>query len=174
VIADTSLNEVPNSESMENARVGYQVALNFVWYLGDLVWAKYNAMLVVNGIIIAAIGIGLTGQQPLPILAVGLPVVGLILCALWFQLVRRGVDHMSSYMAAARELEDEYLSNQVRVLSRGNDFGAGKEVTYQIGGKRSTIRMSVLGRLMRTGPASFLVIAVFAIVYVLMLIEALQ
>ena len=129
-------------------------------------------VIIIAIVVIAAIGIGLTGQQPLPILSVGLPVVGLILCALWFQLVRRGVDNMSSYMAAAQELEDEYLNSQVRVLSRGHDFGAGKEVTYQIGGKRSTIRMSVLGRQMQTGPASFLVIAVFAIVYVLMLIEA--
>ena len=55
----------------------------------------------------------------------------------WFQLVRRGVDSMSSCLTAARELEDEYLSNQVGVPSQRYDLRAGKEVTYQIGGKRS-------------------------------------
>jgi len=170
----SSLKKVSSPEEMENVRVGYQVAINFVWYLGEMVWAKYNAMLVVNSVVIAAIGIGLTSQQSLPILTVGLSVVGLILCILWFQLVKRGVDQLSSYMAAARELEDEYLANRVRVISRGNDFAAGKQVTYQIGGKSKTIRMSSWGRLMRTQAASYLVIAVFAVVYALMLIQALR
>jgi len=44
---------------------------------------------------------------------------------------------MSSCLTAARELEDEYLSNQVGVPSQRYDLRAGKEVTYQIGGKRS-------------------------------------
>jgi hypothetical protein len=168
--------EVLSPEEMENVRVGYQVAVNLWWYFGDLVWAKHNAMLVVNSVVAAAIGIALTSGQSLVILTVGLSVIGLILCALWFQLVKRGLDYLSPYIASARELE-EYLGDPVEIISRGNKFNAHEEVTYQIigaDGEPFTAQMSVWGRLLRTGPASYLVIAAFAVVYVLMLIQALQ
>jgi hypothetical protein len=160
-------------EEMESIRVGYQVATNLWWYLGDLVWAEYNAMLVVNSVVVAAIGIGLTSQQPLPLLTVGLPAIGLVLCALWAQLLARGTAHYLPYLAAARELEDEYLGNRVRVISRANEFNEGQKVVYRIGGQPRTLRMSFWSRILPTRRTAYVVISVFSAMYVLLLVQSL-
>jgi hypothetical protein len=159
------------SEELENARAGYQVAVALWSHLGRLVWSEYNAMLVVNGIVVAAVGITVEGKLPFP--TVGLSIVGLVLCALWFQLLRRGTQHYQPYVAAARELEDKYLGDHVTVISRGNRFAQHEEVTYEIDGKPITLRMPWLGGLASTKVTDSLVIALFAVVYSVMLIQAL-
>jgi hypothetical protein len=168
--------EALSPEEMENVRIGYQVAVNLWWYLGDLVWAKYNAMLVVNGIVAAAIGIGLTSQQPAPILTIGLSVVGLVLCVLWFQLVELGFGLFVPYIAAARELEEKYL-DRVKVVSRGTEVVQGKSMNYEIekGGEPITlsVQLTDIARKAETQKTAKLVIAVFAAAYVIMLIQAL-
>jgi hypothetical protein len=166
--------ETLSPDEMENIRVGYQVAVNLWIFFGELIWAKYNAMLVVNGIVAAAIGIVLTSTQPLaPSIMVGLSIIGLILCTLWAQLLSRGRAYLDPYISAARELEDRYLGI-LSIIRRGNEFNAGKTVLYEIDGKSVSVGMGFPANKVRTGQASYLIIAVFALMYALMLAMALR
>ncbi|MFU8766844.1 MAG: hypothetical protein ACNA7I_04150 [Candidatus Methanoperedens sp.] len=74
----------------ENARVGYQVAVDLLIAEEEGIWSRFNVMLVANSIIIAIIGLAPTNQPTPPIFDSYLPFVGLVLCIWWFVLINRG------------------------------------------------------------------------------------
>jgi len=149
----------------ENARIGYQAAVDLWTYEGEQVWNRSNVMLVANSIVVAVIGLVITSQRPVPVLTVVLPITGLILCAVWFLLMKRGFDYSVYYVLSARELKEQYLADPVKTVSRGGDFASGKVVTLEIGGASITRRMSIWSRLLRAERASYIVIIVFAVLY---------
>jgi len=62
-----------SDQATENAKVGYQVAIELWIYEGELVWSKFNVMLVANSIVLAlvvvrkwevGIGSGRSGVTP--------------------------------------------------------------------------------------------------------------
>ena len=61
-------------------------------YAGNLLWSKFNALLVAHSLVLAAYGF-LSAANPLPTaFSRGLPIAGLILCVVWALLLRRGFD----------------------------------------------------------------------------------
>jgi len=52
--------ESGNQDKKEDARIDYQVATTLWTYEGQLVWSKFNAMLVANSIVLAVIGLGIS------------------------------------------------------------------------------------------------------------------
>ena len=50
-------NDLSKQPDLDNARVGYQVAVSLWIHEGELIWSKFNALLVANSIILAAIGV---------------------------------------------------------------------------------------------------------------------
>ena len=150
----------------ENARVGYQVAVDLASSNGETIWSMFNAMIVANSIVVAGITFVLTNQQPLLIFRVLLPIVGLVLCIAWLLQVTRAYGYVTYYLLSARELEEHYLSQQVQTISRGGDFADRKAVSLEIGGARITRRMKLLPRLIRGEWTSYVVIFVFIVVYI--------
>jgi hypothetical protein len=109
--------EGQDSAVFENARVGYQVAVNLWTFQSNLNWGRFNAMLTANSIITAVIGIVLINQSSLFILKILLPIVGLVFCILWIFLMARGRDYHRYWISQACELEEKYLSNAVSTVS---------------------------------------------------------
>ena len=160
-----------SSEQLENARLGYQAAISMWNYYGEGLWAKYNALLVANSIVIAAIGLVYASQDPLPVLACALPILGLMLSAVWFLITRRGTEQHVFFGLAARELEERFLSNEVNLLSRGTSYAAGDPVSLEVGGASRPLRMSVWARAVRTSILTCVVIAIFAAMYLAVIIQ---
>lgn len=162
-----------NVAVQQNARVGYRAAVNLITYEGEGVWARFNVMLVANSIIMAVIGSALTSERVLPVLTVCLPIAGVLLCAWWFVLLKRGFDYRRYWILSARELEERYLANPVKTLSRGGVFADDDEepVSFIIGGETRPYRMSRLGRI-RFTKWYWVIILMFAILYGLMLVQA--
>lgn len=154
--------------SPEDLRAAYQNATALWVYEGNLVWSKFNAMLVANSVVAAVIGfaVGSAAQEALPRAMCGL---GLVLCGLWFVLTKRGFDNYAYWIFSARELEG-YLGDQVVVVSRGGTFADGDEVTIPIETRSRDLRVSWISRQFTASWIAYLVILVFAAIYIVFLL----
>jgi hypothetical protein len=163
----TSATEGNNHEDMENVRIGYQVAVNFATFHAENVWSIFNAMLVANTIVATGSSL-VTNGGALAAFKVLLPIVGLTLCAAWFLLVNRAHAKAIYYTLSARELEEQFLSHRVRIISRGGDFSDGSEVSLKIGEKQTVRQMPRWVRHIRGEWITYGVIVVFMAIYVSM------
>jgi hypothetical protein len=159
--------ETSKQDRIENARVGYQAAVNLWTYEGQLIWARFSAMLLANSIVVAVIGIVISADRALPVFSVGMPIAGLILCLVWTLMTARGFDYYKHWGMSACELEDRFLSDPVQTVYRVGDFKAKKrkKIEVLIGGETEDYRMSWLGHVARVKWASYLVIIVFGALY---------
>ena len=155
---------------IENARIGYQVTVNLLTYEGQLIWTRFNAMLVANSIVIAVIGYLITNNSSSIILKY-LPIPGIILCILWFLVNVRGFDYYKYWILSAREIEEQFLQNSIKTLSRGGELADCEEINFRINGKIKCHRISKLGKVFKVKTISSFVIIVFIILYVILLFQ---
>jgi hypothetical protein len=110
--------------------LSYKATVDLLIASGAQNWARFNAMLVANSILLAIVGqIVIQRKQPalLPwywagLLPALLPVAGLVLCVAWFAAVSRGAQYQEFYMGVAHEIEEASLSPRLRVLLRGRRY----------------------------------------------------
>jgi hypothetical protein len=155
------------SSERRAAEVGYESVIQLWVYEGQMIWSRFNAMLLANSIILA--GIGFTADslsRTRTFLSFALPCFGIVLCLLWWALLARGYDYYAYWIHCAREIEERYLAPSVRTVSRGANFADGRPVRLMISGGKNH-RLSWLSRTLRVRYASYLVILVFAVLYVL-------
>ncbi len=152
----------------ENARVGYQSAIELMVFEGNLVWARYGLMLLAQTIILTAIG--LTADTPMSIrmiILIGLSVVGLVLCVVWWLVNDIGFRYFFYWTFAARELEEGFLT-PVRTLSRGMPFADEDAVTLLPDGQRRKLKIRSADR-RRMVMSSRLVIVIFGVLHAALL-----
>ena len=106
-------------------------------------------MLAANSIIISAISLTIqevADYKALPVLAILLPIIGLILCVVWICFASRGFDYHEYWSSRARELEEKFLIETPQVVSQAKSvqeggriefgplskFGGQKQVTYLV------------------------------------------
>jgi len=170
-MTDAKPSERPvDNNRMENARVGYQAAVNQLTNAQNLTWERINLVIVANSIFVGATVLALTGQRLSRILVPVLCVAGLILNVLWLHLFSRAYDYSVYLVKSARELEELYLSDPIRTLSRGAQFADGKTVQIEIGGKTEECQLSAFSSLARAKYTCWGVITVFGAFYFLMLV----
>lgn len=150
----------------ENALIGYQMAISIFIYQGEQAWTRFNIMLFANSIVIAVIGLAITSNPQQVVFARLLSIVGLLLCGIWFVLMQREAKYSDYYILSARELEEKYLSDPVKTVSRGGVLAEGAPVTIEIGGAPKELRMNRLARILRAKNAGMLVIIILALVYI--------
>jgi hypothetical protein len=144
------LNETVNKRilsEVEDARIGYQVAVDLARSNIEYVWSIFNALIVANSIVIAAISLLMMSELQLAIARYSLPIVGLTLCTIWWFIVKHARERAVYYTLSARELEERYLSPNVKTLSRGGDFANKEAITLEISGEQINLRLSILTRL---------------------------
>jgi hypothetical protein len=149
----------------QDARIGYQVAVNLWVYEGQLIWSRFNAMVVANGIILTATSVLLSSERLDCKPVVGLSASGIILCLIWALMMARGFDYHEYWIRSARELEKGHL-NPVKTVSRGGEFAEGQQVEFDLPEKWRRHQVGCMGRV-PFARASFMSIAVFVIVYAL-------
>lgn len=156
-------------EIKENAKIGYQATIDLWSYEGQLIWSKYNALLVANSIVLAVIGLSFNSPNLSSLILVGMPISGVLLCITWFLLTKRGFDNYKYWIFSARELEEKYLNPPVKTVSRGGHFTEGKKVLIEIDNKNKNYQMSYISRKLKAEWSSYLVIGIFAVMYFLIL-----
>ena len=159
---------------MDDVRCGYQTAVDMCIYEGELIWARYNAMLVANTLIITAIGLSFAGATRLWLLSIVLPVVGIVLCWMWFIFAKRGADYLYYWVWSARELEQKLSNAAVKTFSRGAEFAAGRPVTFELDGKIQSLQMSYWSRTGNFQRVLLLSPKIFLLIYVVFLVEAVR
>jgi hypothetical protein len=132
-------------------------------------WSKFNALLVANSIVLAALALNLTSEHPARYLTVPFAGAGVVLCIVWTQTTKRGFENYVYWIMSSRELEELYLSDPVKTVSRGGDFAEGRAVTLQISSRKKKMEMSRLGDGLRVQNASYILIGVFAALYLLII-----
>lgn len=112
------------SNNTDKAIAKYQVAVNKNVSEGEILWNRYNAILVFNTILITGIGISYQDNINLPFeVRLFLPISGLITCCLWGFMTYRGFRWIHKWIIFARDIEKEHLrdTNQnLNPISRGN------------------------------------------------------
>jgi hypothetical protein len=155
-----------------NVVAAYEAAISLWTYEGQMIWARYNAMLIANSVVLAAIGLTAGNQDTALVFRAGLPVAGILLCLLWWSLLARGFDYYAYWILSARELEELYLAPDARTVSRGAAFAAGRPVYFKRGDQEVPHQLSRASRLLRVRHNSHIVLLVFAVLYVLSFFQA--
>jgi hypothetical protein len=114
-------------------RTGYQVAASLYMQENTLTWARFNAMLTANGILLTAITFALRERFPALLLAVVLPWVGGALCVTWYRMMDRGFDYSDTWRDSALHLEREHFRPHIETLENG-------ELLRQAHGPKAPIR----------------------------------
>jgi hypothetical protein len=162
----------PPEERLQDARVGYQAALNLWNTQAQLASSRFNVMVVANSIILGTIGLAIAYSRSFPLFFTqALSLVGIVLCLVWLHAHSRASQYNNYLVWSARELES-YLTDSVVTVSRGASFSEGYEVTLTIDNERKKLRLSWLPRLAKTESFSYFSIASFLLLYVFLLLRA--
>lgn len=158
-----------NRENLENARTGYQAAVNLWTVEGQTFWAKFNAMLVANSILLASIGFSASRQNVPPrFITMLLPIIGIVLSIVWLCMTARSYAFDKYWIYSARELEQRL--HPVKTALRGRTFSKGDEVRFHdIGTEKIKLQIPLLGK-PRVRTASYILIAAFLLIYVVALV----
>lgn len=155
-------------QGSEDARVGYQVAVNMWNYEGQILWSKFNAFLIANSILLGGTGLALSEGTTLGACGSFVKVMciaGILLCVIWFLLMERSWGCYRYWIFSAREIEEKFMSGAVQTISRGGEFADLGNATLEIGGKPQQVKMTLLGRL-KIRWASYLLIFLFLCTYI--------
>jgi len=174
--------ETIDEQQIENARVGYQVATSLWNSRAGEFWSQFNAMLTANSIVLAAAtattAVAVSAPESIPslksilsLLSIGVPIVGLALCALWCALHERASGYNEYWARSARELEEQFLNDPIKTLSWGALFGEGEPIQFD--GDPKPLRMNRIGRI-RVRHTVRLIIAVFVVMYLAILVWGLR
>jgi hypothetical protein len=90
---------------------------------------------------------------------------------MWYLMMHRAFDYQLYLKRSALELEQRYL-RPVKTIARGGMFADGKEVTLSVDGYLTKMRMRSLSGLLRAEHISYVVIVLFALLYLSMEIQA--
>ncbi len=83
----------------------------------------------------------------------------------------RGQDLQIYFVMSARELEEKYLCEPIKTVSRGGLFAAGEPVPMDIKGEPPTRRMRLASRVLLSEDVIKITILVFFIVYIIILFK---
>jgi len=163
--------DVDDKKRRENALIGYQMAINLWTYQGAQGWARFNVLLFINGTIIGIIGLIMTNGDPQPFATGFLALAGFLLCCFWYPVIEREDEYANYYVRSARELEEKYLSDPVKTVSRGKLFSDGKVVTIDTSAEpRDQVQMGWLARLWPAKLAARVILLLLAVIYISILI----
>jgi hypothetical protein len=144
---------------IEKVRFGYQMITNLWFYEGNLLWSKFNALLVANSILLASLGLLIKFESTFSkSLSIWIPLAGIILCTLWFFLTKRGFEYYDYWISNARKIEEDYPNDFLPIVSRGHDFVEGKD---------KEMRMGFLARFIKARKNSYVIIFLFFITHLI-------
>jgi hypothetical protein len=161
-------------EKNQNARTAYQAAANLYMQENSVTWARFNALVATNGIIVTSIGItirdigGDNAGKPF-LLALFLPLFGLLLCFIWSVIMRRGFAYLDVWRDAAYQIERRFLREQTEALLKGDELSGSRAATVAVAGRLYNPTHRAPRGKART--YAMLVVAAFALLYLVAIVQ---
>jgi hypothetical protein len=121
--------------------------------------------LTANSIILAIIGWAITSGGLPPLLTMSLPIAGILLCGAWFLFVYHGVYWQHRFREEAKRLENQYYSDTFRLISIVE--------TESPESSKEKLHTPKLIRWFKFYNTSRIVIAIFIIIYIVMICQIL-
>ena len=133
------LNLTNSDSAADKIKLGYEKAIELWIYEGQLIWARFNAMLIENTIVVTIIGFFVT-KDPTPYLVTCiLSAAGIVLCMAWYIMMQRGFGYYKYWIFSARELEGKLTG--LNTVSRGGNLAEGKPVLFEFDGRIHTLQI---------------------------------
>lgn len=146
-----SLEGEKEKENKEDIRVGYRLATDLWTYTDQHFWSMFNAMLLANSILITPIGWLFAADTPIDQSLLSflcfyvIPLLGIILCFIWFIMTHRAACYRRYYIFTARQLEEKYLTSiaDINILSRAGAIQLGEPIEFSFKNeeKKKTIKL---------------------------------
>jgi hypothetical protein len=100
------------NDDLDKAKFGYQMATNMVETLNQEILSRFNAMLTANSIIIAIYVLIFSEKNNMPdFIKILVPILGIVLCLLWFLFIHHGVYCQRQYRKEAKTIEKAYFKS---------------------------------------------------------------
>ena len=113
-----------NSDELTRATNGYQSAISLWRLASKQIYSRFSAMLTAQSIILAIIGLVMTGAKPLPTeIPLTLMFLGFILCWLWLFFVFLGIKTENHYRRQAVKLEKKCVPRGFKIAIPTPDKG---------------------------------------------------
>jgi hypothetical protein len=163
--------ETKMSEIYQNyPEIGYQAILNLYMHEGNLLWNRYNVMLVANSVMIAIIGILFSNIPANKWLLVLLIVCGAVLSVFWFSLTNQGFWTCRHYYWAAIDIETRFLAHESNIFNR--TVRCPKEDNfYLINGKKEILKKEIFKKRFTVKFCALGSIFVFIVIYCTILLK---
>lgn len=159
-----------DATTLEIAKLGYESAIQLWAAENEGRHEEYNAMLVANSLILAAIGFSYQTTSFYPPVKYLLPIIGIVICLAWYMSGKRAIEKAIFWIYCARELEGKFFKSVFQHLFRGHLFGKGKAIDFLLEGQIKSRQMKFWGRHVKGQVFSNLIILLFSIMYITVLV----
>jgi hypothetical protein len=153
------------SKKKDDIKIEYSGLLSLITYEGQLIWSVFSKLLAVNSFLIAfnvAI-IKLFGNYIF--IAIGISVLGLIICGIWFNMTKRMFSYYDFRFACLRECEKQLFTDNNCYIEKGKVFARGD--TVKIGEKPYSLKG--LSRIITNQTMIYIIIFVILLLYITIL-----
>jgi len=101
----------------------YKSAIELWKYEGNLFWMKFNNFVLINTILVLAIGAGMGGTKYSCALNILLSVIGIIFCEYWFPILERSMTYHNFWIRRAREIERKFkVEYENKIVNIGKEL----------------------------------------------------
>lgn len=150
----------------EAARAGYDVAIRLTDKTARTVWSIYAGLIATNAFLVSIAGILATRGAPWSWGSIGIAIIGLWVCFVWYRTTARTFAYYNFYFAWARELETLAFGDTVQIARDGEDFGGALGKSTVLKNKDGTeFKMNAPARQFRVLWLVNSVITAFALLY---------
>ncbi len=106
----------PEDLTHERCAVAYQAAMGMWSYQGQGTWAIFNTMVIAQSTFVAAESIIIVAEKSLFIPFIAL--MGTLVSVFWYILIHRKFAIHNYWITATKEIEEKFLSSDIRVVGR--------------------------------------------------------
>lgn len=160
----------PSDADLQKAMLGYETAIQLWAAENENRMETDNAMLLSNSLILAAIGFSYQTISFHPVFKYFLPVVGIVICLVWYMSRKRAAEKAILWIYCAREIEGKFFHPKFKHLYYGHLFGRGQVIEFILEGKTRSRRMSFWGRLVKRRVFFNFIILILANMYISVLV----
>lgn len=154
-------------EILANARVGYQAAIQVWINESKQTMDKTKVMLLFNSLLLSGIQL-LLSKGDFPFVILFLCPFGFSICIIWKYINKRSKEYNGYWIKSAREIEEIYLANSVKTLSRGASFSSGMAVSILSEGKPYVLQMESSFSVYNSFNLLIIIIAILYPIYALL------
>lgn len=121
---------------IDHIKFSYQATIQLLTREGESVWNRFNSILLVNSILLAAITVLITSntdvdsQTSFNKISLLLIFLGILLCVIWSISLWRGFQQAGHYYHKLIELENKENFNGLNIMSSMDNYREGKEINF--------------------------------------------